>query len=653
MATATVAAAYRPLNDSDIATLLAAGCQAENWRAIDVAENFNPHALRNVTFSGRVRLGAFRDAVTFPGGVELPSGVRNAALHNCHVGHNSLVQNVGRHIANYHIGDDVVIVNVGVLATEGRTSFGNGVRVKSLNEAGGRETPIFDRLSCQMAYLMSLRRDRPEVVRRLEAIACAYAESLASDHGEIGDGAWITDCPTLTDLRVGPAARIDGALRLSEGTVHSNPEAPSRIGAGVIAERFIACTGSRIDGGVGLSDTFIGQGVRLGRQFSAEHSLFFANSEGLHGEACSMFAGPYTVTHHKASLLIAGMTSFFNAGSGTNQSNHMYKLGPVHQGVLERGAKTGSHCYLVWPSRVGAFTTVIGRHQRKLDTSLFPFSYLLEDSVGSVLIPAVNFATVGTRRDVAKWRQRDRRTDSDKLDLLHFDALSPYTVSRMIRARRLLAGLDTAVAPSQEYVDFAGAKIPRARLHKSASAYDMAVQFYLGAKISARLALLREAGVPRERMIGQLLESNLRGRGEWVDLCGLLAPAGEVQKLLDSLAVGDVDDLPSLEAELSQLHAGYEAFEWDWVAAAWLTELGKKPAQVTPQDVARAVTQWRSATLQCNQLVLRDAESEFGQASRIGYGIDGAAGAGRERLCRGAGGVRTRRVRGRRAARIE
>ena len=86
---------------------------------------------------------------------------------------------------------------------------------------------------------------------------------------------------------------------------------------------------------------------RSGKQFSAENSVFFANSEAFHGEAVSVFGGPYTVTHHKSSLLIAGMYSFFNAGSGTNQSNHMYKLGPVHQGILERGSKTGSFAYLL------------------------------------------------------------------------------------------------------------------------------------------------------------------------------------------------------------------------------------------------------------------------------------------------------------------
>ena len=44
--------------------------------------------------------------------------------------------------------------------------------------------------------------------------------------------------------------------------------------------------------------------------------------------------GPYTVSHHKSSLLIAGMFSFFNAGSGSNQSNHLFKSGAVHQACL-------------------------------------------------------------------------------------------------------------------------------------------------------------------------------------------------------------------------------------------------------------------------------------------------------------------------------
>ncbi|MCK4489001.1 MAG: DUF4954 family protein, partial [Anaerolineales bacterium] len=42
-----------------------------------------------------------------------------------------------------------------------------------------------------------------------------------------------------------------------------------------------------------------------GKQFSAENCAFFANCEGFHSEAVSLFAGPFSVTHHKSTLLIA------------------------------------------------------------------------------------------------------------------------------------------------------------------------------------------------------------------------------------------------------------------------------------------------------------------------------------------------------------
>ena len=72
----------------------------------------------------------------------------------------------------------------------------------------------------------------------------------------------------------------------------------------------------------------------------------------------------------------------------------------VHQGLLERGSKTGSFSYLLWPSRVGAFTAVIGKHYANFDASDLPFSYITEEDAGSVITPAMNFFTVGTMRDV-------------------------------------------------------------------------------------------------------------------------------------------------------------------------------------------------------------------------------------------------------------
>ena len=267
---------------------------------------------------------------------------------------------------------------------------------------------------------------------------------------------------------------------LEEGTIISRKEAPVFVGEGVIAKKFIILSGSRVDSGAMIDKSFVGQGVKMGKQFSAENSLFFANCEAFHGEACSLFAGPYTVTHHKSTLMIASLFSFFNAGSCTNQSNHMYKLGPVHQGVLERGSKTGSFAYLLLPSIVGAYTVIMGKHYANFDTSDFPFSYITEEKGKSELTPAMNIFTVCTRSDSEKWPTRDRRKDPEKLDLIHFDLFSPYIVSRIVNGINILNDLADKTPKTQDYVNYKGINIHRLLLKTARKYYEMALKVYIG-----------------------------------------------------------------------------------------------------------------------------------------------------------------------------
>ena len=194
----------------------------------------------------------------------------------------------------------------------------------------------------------------------IENMVDDYSSSISLSKGIIGHNSSILNCNTIRNVRVGPYSDIEGAIRLNEGSVNSCKEDPVFIGPGVIMEHFIVCSGSTVTESTLIDNCFIGQGCILGKHYSAENSLFFANCGGYHGEACSIFAGPYTVTHHKSTLLIAGIFSFMNAGSGSNQSNHMYKLGPIHQGIMERGSKTTSDSYLLWPARIGPFTLGYG-----------------------------------------------------------------------------------------------------------------------------------------------------------------------------------------------------------------------------------------------------------------------------------------------------
>ena len=275
-------------------------------------------------------------------GVEKPAGLSDATIVNCSLGRDVRVANVGVHLANYDIGDNACIEDIGTLATHSDATFANGVAVNVLNEGGGREVILFNELSAQFAHLMCLHRFQPALVERLTEIAEGYAAGQRSDRGTIGHGVTVRSVNTMENVNVGDGAAICGTARLHNGTVLSTLDAVTRVGADVQAEDFIFAEGANVADGAVLSACFVGQGCQIGRQFSAENCLFFANCEGFHGEAVSVFAGPYTVTHHKSTLLIAGLFSFYNAGSGTNQSNHMYKLGPVHEGKLERGCKTGS-----------------------------------------------------------------------------------------------------------------------------------------------------------------------------------------------------------------------------------------------------------------------------------------------------------------------
>ncbi len=130
--------------------------------------DFDPKKCVNVIFSGDIRLGVFDKPFIDESGVSIPSGILNARLHNCTIGSNVIINNIGDYIANYKIEDNVVIKNCGKIRTEGVSTFGNGTSVNVLNETGGRAVKIWDRLSAHEAYIIALYRHRLEAVRIIE-----------------------------------------------------------------------------------------------------------------------------------------------------------------------------------------------------------------------------------------------------------------------------------------------------------------------------------------------------------------------------------------------------------------------------------------------------------------------------------------------------
>ena len=621
---------YRQLTPEEISRLRSQMCTAADWSGIEVAEGFSTDHVFYTRFSGRIRIGAFRKEFILAGGMKKHSGLYHATLHNVVVGDDCCIENVKNYIANYNIGNGSFIENVDIILTDGVSSFGNGVEVSVLNETGGREVMIYDRLSAQQAYVMALYRHRPQLVARLREIIGKYVASVSSPTGTIGSGVTIADAGYIKNVRIGDCCKIEGTARLKNGSINSNAEAPVHIGVGVIGDDFIISSGSSVEDGVTFSRCFIGQACRLGHTYSASDSLFFSNCQGENGEACAIFAGPYTVTHHKSTLLIAGMFSFMNAGSGSNQSNHMYKLGPIHQGIMERGAKTSSDSYLLWPAKIGAFSLVMGRHVSHLDTSNLPFSYLIEQQSTSYIFPGVNLKSVGTIRDAKKWPKRDGRAGPDILDCINYNLLSPFTVQKMFRALDILEGILAASGEVSDVYSYMGAKIRSSSLKNGIRYYNIAINKFLGNSIIKRLEDIGfPAGATKEErnavIRGRLRPDMPAGDGEWVDVSGMIAPKQEVEALLDDIENGAVSDVYRLHSRFEEMHSHYYDYEWTWAYNRIRSFYGIEPSQITVSDVIGIVERWKEAVVGLDRMVYEDARKEFSLAAMTSFGADGDA----------------------------
>lgn len=614
--------AFRSLTESEVKQLEQQGCIAESWGDIKVTEGFDASKVVNSRFSGSIRLGNFSGEFTLAGGIKKISGIRNATLHNVTVGNGCCIENVKNYIANYVIADNVFIENVDCMVVDCLSSFGNGTQVSVLSETGGREVIIHDNLSAHEAYIAAMYRHRPDLAARMKELVIKYSQENSSDYGYVGNNSVIVDTGYIKNVRVGSFCSIEGAGRLKNGSVNSNEFDPVHIGYGVICDDFIISSGSHVEDGTTLTRCFVGQACHLGHNYSASDSLFFSNCQEENGEACAIFAGPFTVTHHKSTLLIAGMFSFMNAGSGSNQSNHMYKLGPIHQGIMERGAKTASDSYILWPARIGAFSLVMGRHVAHPDTTNLPFSYLIEEKNTTYLMPGVNLRSVGTIRDAQKWPKRDKRKDKHLMDKINYNLLSPYTIQKMFKGRDILRELARVSGETSDTYSYQSAKIKNSSLNKGIRFYETGINKFLGNSVIKRLEIIQFEN--DEQIRERLKPDTAVGSGEWVDVSGLIAPRSEIDRLIADIENGTLDSVDKIDLRFTEIHQNYYTYEWTWAYEMMLEFYGLKADEITSKDIINIVEKWKESVIGLDKQVYEDAKKEFSLSAMTGFGADGS-----------------------------
>ena len=590
---------YRPLTSEEIEVLKQNNCWAEDWTSVNVGENFKPNFMHRVMLYGEVNIGGFDKNVEVSQGFVKHSGINNATLRNVTIGDDCLIENIGNFINNYTIGDDCYISNISTLETTEGATYGEGNLVSVLNEVGEGNVILFSDLNSQLAAFMVKHFSDKELKERIRQLIKTDIDTKMPERGRIGNNVKIINTKEITNCVINDLCEVNGASRLSDCTLLGSIHGNVYIGTGVIAENSIIAEGASVINSVKIQDCFVGEACQLSNGFTASASVFFANSYMSNGEACAAFCGPFTASHHKSSLLIGGMFSFYNAGSATNFSNHAYKMGPMHWGILERGSKTASGAYLLMPATLGTFSVCFGKLMHHPNTRNLPFAYLIADGDKMFLIPGRNITTVGLYRDIKKWPKRDLRAMENRKSIVNFDWLSPYSVGEVLKGKKILENLREVTGDNVSQYLYHEYIIPSSSLHKGIKYYDIALRIYMGAVL--KRVLKRDPAItPPTTHIGE---------GDWDDLSGLLLPVSEEQRIIDDLKDGTISDILTLLKRFEEIDANYRDYQWAWTYKMvcdyyHIDEITLEDANRIHEDYIKARRSWIAE-------IKKDAEKEF------------------------------------------
>ena len=590
---------YRSLTFEEIETLEKNNCWAEDWNRVEVSEDgFQAKFFHRVMFYGDIRLGCCQKNVEITKDFFKHSGINDATLRNVTVGNDCLIEKVGNYINNYTIGDDCLISNISVMETTEGASYGEGNLISVLNEVGDGNVILFHDLNSQFAAFMVKHFNDKDLKNAIRRLVSEEITRTNPERGTIGNNVKIVNTKEITNTVIQDDCEISGASRLSDCTILSSENASVYIGTGVICENSIISDGSSIVNSVKMQDCFVGEACQIANGFTASQSVFFANSFMANGEACAAFCGPFCASHHKSSLLIGGMFSFYNAGSGTNFSNHAYKMGPMHWGILERGTKTASGSYLLMPATIGTFSVCFGKLMHHPNTTALPFSYLIAEADKMFLVPGRNITTVGLYRDIRKWPKRDMRPQQSQKSIVNFDWLSPFSVGEILRGKKILENLRQASGDNVSSYNYHEYVINASSLRKGIKYYDIALRIYMGAVLK-RAHKWGFFGKPETET----------GTGRWDDLSGLLLPVSEEQRLIDDIKNGSLETIQEVVERFCEINDNYRIYQWAWTYRLILEYYGI--TEITDEDDARIRQDYVEARRAWIAEIRKDAEKEY------------------------------------------
>lgn len=548
---------YHPITPAQIETLIQQGCWAEEWKDIEVTPDFNPSTLHHVTFYGHIRLSGTSNTNRH----KLQTGIRHTTLHNVWIHQDVTIENV-RFIEGYQIHSGTNICNISELRadTPHESLFTEGITVG--NEAGAPNISF-----------TPLPNEQIDWLRAHHLLPMPPHPTFPSKHtgytfASIGENCTIRHGGIIRNVSIGNNSTLEGFSHLEKGAIGER----CHIGTQTIAQVFHIGDDSHVTDNAKLYHVIATNHCKIGKGFTAENCYICHHSELFCGEACAIFAGSHTVSHHKSTLLIGGEFSFYNAGSGTNQSNHAYKLGPIHHGTLARGSKTASGCHILWPMSTAPFTLIMGKIKTHPTLSKLPFSYVISDGTTVFVAPGINLCTAGTFRDIQKWKERGQSSCQGT-----YDFLSPFVMQYVFQGIQTLERLQHDYGTELDSYPYNGTIIRRSSLERGLARYQLAVKLFAASILPNADNILPES----ENWV-------------WLDIAGFITPHDPSQPI------------EQIEQEvLASFNQDYYTRKQQWGATLLHRYFGNDfLSGVLYKQREEAINEWK-------QLIIADARKEF------------------------------------------
>lgn len=543
---------YKPLSTAQIDTLVHNRNTSDDWNKILVSENFNANLVKNCKFYGLVRIGALEPVYKEFHDFKMPVGLYNSTIISSDFGNNVCIDNVN-YLSHFIIADDVMIANVGELATTNHSKFGNGIIkdgenenirtwIEVCNENGGRSILPFDNMLPGDAYLWSRFRADDELLEKFKEFTQKTLDNKRGYYGKIGIRTVIKNCNIIKDVLIGEDAYLKGANKIKNVTINSDSRRKSQIGEGCELVNGIVGFGCRIFYGVKAvrfvmaSHSQLKYGARLINSYLGNNSTISCC------EVLNTLIFPSHEQHHNNSFLCASLIMGQSniAAGATIGSNHNSRS-PDGEIIAGRGFWPGLCVSLKHNSVFASFTIIAkGDYSNELNIPI-PFSLVSNDVANDTLMVMPGYWFLynmyAMERNSWKYRNRDRRTE--KIQTIEYDYLAPDTINEIFDALAILEKLTIEEDGSATIKSWENSKreVKITKVAKAISLFRELVTYYSTMEL---LQHFRQNKFSSFDEFKKSLTTKLM-RSSWTNVGGQLIKKSAVDKLKTSVKSGKIN----------------------------------------------------------------------------------------------------------------